>query len=422
MPDSEHSTGDDPRDVPQGTSDESTPVERRTGTSTTPRPVRPVKPRRLGGTSSDPRTEGTRPVPRRPVTNGADPGDEAEVDVAAALARLPDTDDVADHATVAPADEDAPSGDDQRSHTSNGSGSNGSGSNGSSTNGSGNTPSTRAERRRRPPRATPEADVIDPGLVVTAESVLSSVIPDATTTPDVADTPDNTDTTDTVENDTDAAEALVEVEEPDTEVIPVVDDLRETEIIPVVEPAEPVPHLYDVEADEPGAYVALVPAIPDPLELEEAPRTQTVPAIVEPVTEQPTRRRRRRPRVRRVTRVVRHVDTWTVFKVAAVFTIVFYASALISGVLLWNVAVGTGTVDNVERFMESFGWESFEFHGDEIFDAAWRLGLFVALALTGLAVLAATTFNLVTDLVGGIRVTVLEEEVVVAAPAMPKRS
>jgi hypothetical protein len=27
------------------------------------------------------------------------------------------------------------------------------------------------------------------------------------------------------------------------------------------------------------------------------------------------RRRRRRPRVRRVTRVIRHIDTWTVFKV-----------------------------------------------------------------------------------------------------------
>ncbi len=32
--------------------------------------------------------------------------------------------------------------------------------------------------------------------------------------------------------------------------------------------------------------------------------------------------------------------------------------------------------------------------------------------LTGLAVLLATLFNLITDLVGGIRVSVLEEEVV----------
>jgi hypothetical protein len=32
--------------------------------------------------------------------------------------------------------------------------------------------------------------------------------------------------------------------------------------------------------------------------------------------------------------------------------------------------------------------------------------------MTGLAVLVATLFNLITDLVGGIRLTVLEEEVI----------
>ena len=46
------------------------------------------------------------------------------------------------------------------------------------------------------------------------------------------------------------------------------------------------------------------------------------------------------------------------------------------------------------------------------FDNAWIGGLFAAVALTGLAVLVATLFNLITDLVGGVRLTVLEEEVV----------
>ena len=39
-------------------------------------------------------------------------------------------------------------------------------------------------------------------------------------------------------------------------------------------------------------------------------------------------------------------------------------------------------------------------------------GLFAIVGLTGLAVLLATLFNLITDLVGGVRVSVLEEEVV----------
>ncbi|MCU1394229.1 MAG: hypothetical protein JWM34_2657 [Ilumatobacteraceae bacterium] len=127
-------------------------------------------------------------------------------------------------------------------------------------------------------------------------------------------------------------------------------------------------------------------------------------------------RRQRRPRVRRVTRVVRHIDPWSVFKVALCFSMVLYGVCLTAGVLLWNVAYTTGTIDNVQRFFESFGWDTFRFKGGQLFHNAWIAGLFVALGLTGLIVLAATLFNLITDLVGGIRITVLEEEVVEKAP------
>ena len=116
-----------------------------------------------------------------------------------------------------------------------------------------------------------------------------------------------------------------------------------------------------------------------------------------------------RRRLQRTTRIVRHIDPWSVFRVTLVFHVVLYLTLLLTGVLLWNVANATGTVDNVERFMESFGWESFEFKGGEIFHQAWILGLFLVVGLTGLAVLAATTFNLISDLVGGVRVTFLEE-------------
>ena len=120
----------------------------------------------------------------------------------------------------------------------------------------------------------------------------------------------------------------------------------------------------------------------------------------------------RRPRVRKVTRVVRHVDPWSVFKVALIFNLVLFAVLLTAGVLLWNVAYATGTIDNLERFFESFGWSDFEFDGGAIFHSGWVAGLFGVVGLTGAAVLGATLFNLITDLVGGIRMTVLEEEVV----------
>jgi hypothetical protein len=169
---------------------------------------------------------------------------------------------------------------------------------------------------------------------------------------------------------------------------------------PADSPVEPNPPLCDGDA--------------------ETPVSATGEPDIRPVLRRPVvLPRRRRPRVRRVTRVVRAVDTWSVFKISVLFFLMIYASTLLSGVLLWNVAHVTGTVDNVERFLESFGWETFQFNGGEIYRAAWVIGLFLVVGFTGLAVLAATTFNLITDLVGGVRVTVLEEEVVVRVPNPP---
>ena len=122
-----------------------------------------------------------------------------------------------------------------------------------------------------------------------------------------------------------------------------------------------------------------------------------------------------KPRVRRVSRVIRDIDPWSVFKVGLAFHLVCYFVSLISLVLLWNVAQSTGTLDNVENFMESFGWETFRFDGSELFGNLWVLGLLGVILGTGLWVLLATIFNLITDLVGGVRVTVLEEEVRIIA-------
>lgn len=124
----------------------------------------------------------------------------------------------------------------------------------------------------------------------------------------------------------------------------------------------------------------------------------------------------RRPRVRRVTRVVRHLDPWSVFKVAALFHFAAYLVTLTSGVLLWRVAASTGTLDNVERWFTQFGWETFELDGGEVYHNAWIAGLFLVVAMTGVTVLLATLFNLISDLVGGVRVSVLEEEVVATGP------
>ena len=122
----------------------------------------------------------------------------------------------------------------------------------------------------------------------------------------------------------------------------------------------------------------------------------------------------RAPRVRRVTRVIREIDPWSAFKVGLAFHLVVYFTVLIASVLLWSVASATGTIDNIERFLMSFGWESFQFHGWTLLLNEVLLGLLLVALLTIVWVLGATMFNLITDLVGGIRVSVLEEEVLIS--------
>jgi hypothetical protein len=119
--------------------------------------------------------------------------------------------------------------------------------------------------------------------------------------------------------------------------------------------------------------------------------------------------------VRRVTRVIREIDPWSAFKVGLAFHLVVYFTVLIASVLLWSVASATGTIDNIERFLMSFGWESFQFHGWTLLMNEILLGLLLVALLTIVWVLGATMFNLITDLVGGIRVSVLEEEVLVSS-------
>ena len=121
---------------------------------------------------------------------------------------------------------------------------------------------------------------------------------------------------------------------------------------------------------------------------------------------------RRRVRARRVQRIVRRVDAWSVLKISFVFFIVMYLVLLVAGVLLWAFAVGTGTIDNVENFIEQlFALDSFSFVGAQILRASVIGGALLVVAGTFTTTVLAVLFNLISDLVGGVRFTVVEEQV-----------
>lgn len=182
----------------------------------------------------------------------------------------------------------------------------------------------------------------------------------------------------------------------------------------------------------------------------------------------------RRVRARKVRRIVRHVEPWSVLKISALFYAALFLIICVASALLWGAARSSGTVDNVESFVTSVGGfgncepidgeepdstttttaptdstapvdqidptgddtvaeetgvepaedpgddedcregeelvGEFKFEDQRIFQAFALGGIVVVLAGTAANVVMALLFNLMSDLTGGVRVTVLEED------------
>ncbi len=110
-------------------------------------------------------------------------------------------------------------------------------------------------------------------------------------------------------------------------------------------------------------------------------------------------------------RTVRHIDPWSVFKIAIIFCLCMYAALLLAGSLLYQAANRSGLIENVENFVVDLGvFDTFAFDGDTIFQAAAIGGFVLSVAWAAGIVLTVVLFNLISDLVGGIRISVIEEE------------
>ena len=120
---------------------------------------------------------------------------------------------------------------------------------------------------------------------------------------------------------------------------------------------------------------------------------------------------KRRARVKRTRRTIRHVDPWSVLKVSILLYACLYGATVIAGYLLWTAAVQSGVITNIESFIAEVGsYEVWEINGDEIFRRATVIGAVLFVAGVAFNVLLTIIFNLISDLVGGVRVTLLEED------------
>lgn len=117
--------------------------------------------------------------------------------------------------------------------------------------------------------------------------------------------------------------------------------------------------------------------------------------------------------VRRVRRIIRKIDAWTVFKVSSIFWAVVALGLVLGLIMFWSVVGAAGIPDKITDFLivitlVDAGTNPF---GDT--DAFFRLALFGSIAASvagcGLTVLSAVMYNLISDVVGGVEIVVLEE-------------
>ena len=201
----------------------------------------------------------------------------------------------------------------------------------------------------------------------------------------------------------------------------------------------------------------------------------------DPDPDAPKAARPAKVRARKVHRIVRHVEPWSVLKISVLFFLSLFLIICVASAVLWNAARSAGAIDDIESFVTSLGFGNceeidgdsattpsttpstidgtadqvggiggstttvvdvpetdesstvpdedgkcaegqrlvggFEFEDQRIFQAFALGGVVLVLAGAAASVVVAMLFNLISDLTGGVRVTVLEEE-----PAVRVRS
>jgi Transmembrane domain of unknown function (DUF3566) len=158
-----------------------------------------------------------------------------------------------------------------------------------------------------------------------------------------------------------------------------------------------------------AAPTAASAPLPDPAPVAVAP----LPEASEPTmpAEAPSGRRGRRVKARQVQRVITRIDPWSMLKVSLLFALSLWLIVVVAGILLWRVAVSTGTIGNFENFLATaLGEDSFTINGGQILQGSLVVGLVFFATGAIFAVVTSVLFNLIAGVVGGIRTTVIELE------------
>ncbi len=112
----------------------------------------------------------------------------------------------------------------------------------------------------------------------------------------------------------------------------------------------------------------------------------------------------------RVRRQIRRIELWPLARVGFVFHLVSFATTLGAGVILYNVGNRSGLIDRFTSFLGEIGFaEDFAVDGRALLGALVPAGLALVLLATVGTVLAGALYNVVSGLLGGLIISVIED-------------
>ena len=129
-------------------------------------------------------------------------------------------------------------------------------------------------------------------------------------------------------------------------------------------------------------------------------------------------------RVNRVRRIIRKIDPWTVLKVTLVLNFVVALTVVLGFSIMWVLLVNAGVPQGLEDIARRLALldqdASLVGNIEPLFTGLVSLAVVYMLTQTAIATVGAFFYNLVSDLVGGIEVVVLEESYL-DAPEKPQK-
>lgn len=117
---------------------------------------------------------------------------------------------------------------------------------------------------------------------------------------------------------------------------------------------------------------------------------------------------------RRVDIAIARVDAWTVMKVSFLLSVAFGIAMVIATAVLWFMVDGMHVFSTIEDFMKTIGGEKFIPFLDylrlpKVLSYATIAGVANVVLLTAISTLGAMLYNVIASLVGGVKISLMDE-------------